>query len=106
MENATPRTPRSRKSTKQTTVGTMITVDEAAEEVSVHRSTLLRWAKQGLAPQPVVLGPQRIGFVRAEIVAWLRERIDGRDATKPYGGRQMLNVLTRQRNKAARATKG
>lgn len=45
---------------------------QLAAERAVHRSTIWRWAANGLLPQPVQLSP---GCTR-----WLREEIDKRDA--------------------------
>jgi prophage regulatory protein len=40
-----------------------------------------RLEKAGLFPKRVQLGPCRVGWVESEVLAWLQQRIDCRDAT-------------------------
>jgi len=40
----------------------------------VHRSTWWRWIQQGLAPEPVHLGPRVVAWRKSDLDAWLQER--------------------------------
>lgn len=51
---------------------------DAAEATSLSRTLLTLMADQGLFPQPVKLGERRIAFVRAEVEAWIDQRIAAR----------------------------
>lgn len=48
-----------------------MTVAEVCGAAKVCRATLGRWAKMGLCPSPVKLGPRCLRFRRADIEAWL-----------------------------------
>lgn len=41
---------------------------------------MLKLAFKGLFPKPVPLGEKAIGFLEEEIEAWIKERVDARDA--------------------------
>lgn len=51
---------------------------EAAQATSLSRSLLTLMAAEGQFPHPVKLGERRIAFVRAEVEAWIDERIANR----------------------------
>ena len=40
---------------------------EVAKIFSISESTVVRWVKQGILPQPIRLGPNRIVWCREEI---------------------------------------
>ncbi len=40
-----------------------------------------RLEKAGLFPKRVQLGPNRVGWVEAEVLDWLQSRLDGREST-------------------------
>jgi prophage regulatory protein len=40
-----------------------------------------RLEKAGLFPKRVQLGPNRVGWVEAEVLDWLRIRMEGREET-------------------------
>jgi prophage regulatory protein len=40
-----------------------------------------RLEKSGAFPKRVTLGPNRVGWVEAEILNWLQDRLDRREAT-------------------------
>ena len=42
-----------------------------------------RWIEKGLLPEPVELGPNRVGFLRSEIAAWKASR---KRAQRPKAG--------------------
>ncbi len=52
-----------------------LTLDEAAVAAgNAHKSTLYRWAKQGLFPAIRRLGPNRTGILISEWQEWLKSR--------------------------------
>jgi prophage regulatory protein len=51
---------------------------DAAEATSLSRTLLTLMAAEGHFPQPVKLGERRIAFVRAEVEAWIDQRIANR----------------------------
>ena len=51
---------------------------EAALATSLSRPLLSLMAAEGHFPQPVRLGERRIAFVRAEVEAWIDQRIGSR----------------------------
>lgn len=53
---------------------------EAATATSLSRTLLRLMGEAGHFPKPVELGPRRIGYVRAEVEAWIAERIARRAA--------------------------
>lgn len=42
---------------------------------------IARLEKAGQFPKRVTLGPNRVGWVEAEVLDWLQERLDGRETT-------------------------
>lgn len=48
------------------------------------RSTIYQYMKDGLFPKPVQLGPRAVGWIEAEVTAWITERIQ---SAKNSGGR-------------------
>ena len=62
-----------------TTIPTrIITLKELANRVPYSPVQIWRLEKAGTFPCRVQLGPNRVGWVEAEVEAWLRSRIDGR----------------------------
>jgi predicted DNA-binding transcriptional regulator AlpA len=53
-------------------------VGEVAEILGVHRTTVFRWVKAKILPEPIYLTPDRPAFSRAEIDAWIAERTAAR----------------------------
>lgn len=51
---------------------------EAAQATSLSRTLLTLMAAEGQFPKPVQLTERRIAFVRAEVEAWIDERIANR----------------------------
>lgn len=45
-------------------------------------STIYDGIKAGTFPAPIQLGPKSVGWVEAEIVAWLAARVAARDAAR------------------------
>lgn len=59
---------------------TLISLNEACRLTSLSRTAINRYRAEGRFPQPVALGFKRIAFVRAEVVAWIEDRIASRAA--------------------------
>lgn len=57
----------------------IIHLPEVCRRVGLARSTVWARISQGTFPEPVKLGPKRVGWVEAEIDAWIQARIDERD---------------------------
>lgn len=53
----------------------LISIKEAARITTLSRTTINEKRAAGKFPQPVALGDKRIAFIRAEVVAWINERI-------------------------------
>ena len=53
-----------------------------AERVGFHPSHIMRLARAGKFPKPVILGPNSIAFVEEEVEAWQQERAKFRKATQ------------------------
>lgn len=51
---------------------------DAAAATSLSRTLLALMAAEGQFPQPVRLGERRIAYVRAEVEAWIDQRIAAR----------------------------
>lgn len=49
-------------------------------------STIYDGIKAGTFPAPIQLGPKSVGWVEAEIVAWLAARVAARDAARQTAG--------------------
>jgi len=48
------------------------------------RSTIYQYMKDGAFPKPVQLGPRAVGWIEADISAWIAQRIAaGRDEAQP-----------------------
>jgi predicted DNA-binding transcriptional regulator AlpA len=52
----------------------VISVAATARLLNIHAATLRRWWARDLFPRPKRLGPNRIGFKRSDIDAWLASR--------------------------------
>lgn len=56
----------------------IITVEQASQKTTLSRATIYAYAKLGKFPPSVQVGIRQVGWVEAEIDAWLQERIDSR----------------------------
>jgi prophage regulatory protein len=52
---------------------------ERREITGVPQSTWRVMQDKGLAPKPVRLGPRSVGWLRAELLAWVEDRVAERD---------------------------
>ncbi len=53
----------------------LVSLNEAVRMTSMSRTMINRYRAEGRFPQPVPIGFKRIAFVRAEVTAWIKERI-------------------------------
>ena len=53
---------------------------EVAERLGVSQMTLWRWEKASKFPRKVQLGAASVGYIQDEVDAWVRSRIEQRDA--------------------------
>lgn len=63
----------------------LISLKDAVKLTSLSRAMINRYRADGKFPQAVPLGEKRVAFVRSEVVAWLRERIDMRGRVQRSG---------------------
>lgn len=56
----------------------LMSPSEAASETSLSRVTLTNLAAAGMFPRPVELSERRQAYVRAEVMAWIADRIAAR----------------------------
>jgi predicted DNA-binding transcriptional regulator AlpA len=52
----------------------IISVAAFCASVDISIPTAYRWIKKGLLPKPVRLGPNRVGFRKGDVDAWLASR--------------------------------
>ena len=62
------------KNRKKDTKGGMMRFPEVQELVGVCRATLWYWEAQGRFPHRIKLGPNSVGWIRAEVEQWLADR--------------------------------
>ena len=60
----------------------LISMNDTAKLTSLSRSTINVYRVAGDFPQAVPLGERRVAFVRAEVEAWIDEKIAGRIPSK------------------------
>lgn len=64
---------------------TLISLNDACRMTSLSRTAINRSRALGVFPEAVPLGEKRIAFVRAEVEAWIEERIAMRAASRNGG---------------------
>lgn len=57
----------------------LISLNDVCKLTSLSRTAVNRWRSLDLFPAAVPLGDKRIGFVKSEVEAWIRDRITERD---------------------------
>lgn len=50
-------------------------MSQVQARTGLSRSTIRRWVKRGLFPQPIRLGECVLVWIEAEVEQWIRERI-------------------------------
>lgn len=58
----------------------LISLNDACKLTSLSRTAINRWRALNIFPAAVTLGDRRVAFVRAEVEAWIKDRIAARDA--------------------------
>lgn len=58
----------------------LISLNQACSMTSLSRTMINRLRSEGRFPRAVALGEKRIAFPRDEVVDWVRERINSREA--------------------------
>ena len=58
---------------KNTTKSAYFTRKEVARLLGVHPSTVYRWSKAKLIPEPIVLGPNQTVWKVAEVFEWMED---------------------------------
>ena len=56
----------------------ILSIDQVEAKVGLHRSTIYRLVAQGLFPKQLGLSAKRVGWIEAEVEAWLRARANNR----------------------------
>lgn len=56
----------------------LISLNDAAKLTSMSRTMLNRYRAEGRFPVAVELGDRRVAFVRAEVLEWVRAKIEAR----------------------------
>jgi len=61
-------------------------MNDVKAATGLARSTIYKYAKQGVFPAPVSLGGRAVAWVESEVTAWIAARIRERDLQKtPHG---------------------
>lgn len=68
-----------RRSRSDSPDGTLMRLVEVEEAVCVKTTTIYKWMKEGKFPKPIKMGFVSL-WVRAEVEAWIQQRIAVRDA--------------------------
>jgi len=58
----------------------LVSLNDAAKMCALSRTMVNRYRAEGRFPRAVQLGERRIAFVRAEVQAWINEKIAARAA--------------------------
>jgi prophage regulatory protein len=56
----------------------MVSEKQILDRIPIARSTLQNWEKEGHFPKSVQIGPNRKAWYEDEVVAWQRQREQGR----------------------------
>ncbi|MDX0001576.1 AlpA family phage regulatory protein [Sinorhizobium meliloti] len=60
----------------------LISLNDVCKLTTLSRTAVNRWRTLGLFPAAVPLGDKRVAFVKAEVEAWVRDRVTERDRRK------------------------
>lgn len=58
----------------------IVSIKDVCEMTSLSRTAVNNRRREGSFPQHVQLGEKRLGFVRAEVLAWIDARVNARAA--------------------------
>lgn len=58
----------------------LVSMNDVAKMTTLSRTMINKLRATDSFPKAVALGPKRIAFVRAEVMAWIEERIAARAA--------------------------
>ena len=58
----------------------IVSINGVCEMTSLSRTAINKFRSAGTFPADVKLGEKRVGFVRAEVIAWIDERVNARRA--------------------------
>ena len=53
----------------------LVTVREYAERFGISEDTVRRWARKGIGPRPIKIGPRAVRYRETDINAYLEERV-------------------------------
>ncbi|QPB22008.1 AlpA family phage regulatory protein [Rhizobium sp. 007] len=53
----------------------LISPKEVTRLTTLSRTQIDRYRADGRFPMPVIIGPKRMAYVRAEVIAWIKDRI-------------------------------
>ena len=67
------------------TVDFILRRPKVEKKTGLSRSTIYLLIKKGTFPKPIKLGERSVGWVEAEVDAWLESRIQQRDAEANRG---------------------
>lgn len=56
----------------------LVSLNDVAKMTSLSRTAINKKRASGEFPQAVALGEKRVAFVRAEVIAWVEQRIAAR----------------------------
>ena len=65
---------------EQTSPTRILRLPEVCRRVGYRRASIYKFVKANTFPQPVKIGPGAIGFLEAEIDAWIASKVATRDA--------------------------
>lgn len=60
---------------KQMEEAILVSLNDAAKMTSLSRTMLNKYRDLGRFPKPITMGARRVAFLRAEVVAWIDDRI-------------------------------
>lgn len=58
----------------------MLTLRDVVSRTTFSKTHIYRLINAGEFPRPVKIGPHRVAFVEREVDAWVRNRVQGREA--------------------------
>jgi prophage regulatory protein len=59
--------------------------EQVTAKIGLERSAIYQRVKLGTFPKPIQLGPKSVGWVEAEVDAWIEERVVARDSKNGQG---------------------